>query len=435
MIDDFEIPELPEKRGLPTVEEYWQQNPDKPIAWINYAEKLAHSGDIEKAYLIFSKALASNTISRKIKLSEHYALFVFEHLDYSRGVEVFEKLISVKHTLRIANYRIKNRYINFLIKNKQLDEAKRLLISQAEEFGTTQSMFAEEFATTMTMFNLANSYIAQGDFDKSIPIYEELIKRKKTNSEAWEKLRYAEKAIQANQLKNRIVKSISFAPEHHVAGLSILQNFGNVLTKKYPNGGVAFSIQQVGTKIVMTIEHPDGEKEIVEEYLTNYGLVVFEKMTPEQYTNDPVEIMDLKRQIIQYKGELEWANEKKMMIEGIVTRQDSIIAKQEQDLAYFKEKFGEVLHTNNQLTIRNKDYFTALMGMLKDQDSNIQNLINHLVSSADRKDTEKVEEITNKILDEKPSVISKLKEFIFVTSASASGNAPAWVEFLSKTLP
>ncbi|MGV3000932.1 tetratricopeptide repeat protein [Vibrio sp. E150_018] len=424
MIDDFEIPELPEEKSWPTAEEYWQQNPNKPTAWINYAENLANRGDIEKAHSIFLKAFASNAFDRKVKLSEHYALFVSEHLDYSEGVAIFEQLISVKHTSKMVNHRIKDCYINFLIKNEQLDEAKRLLISQAEEVGTTK-----------TMFKLADIYEAQGDFNKSIPIYEELVKRSKTNSEAWRKLRYAEKAIQANEQKDRIVKSISFAPEHHVAGLSILQNFGNVLSKKYPNGGVAFSIQQIGTKIVMTIEHPEGDKEIVEEYLTNYGLVVFEKITPEQYTHDPVEIMDLKRQIIQYKGELEWANEKKMMIEGIVARQDSIIVKQEQDLAYFKEKFSEILHTNNQLTIQNKDYFTELTSMLKDQDSNIQTLISHLVSSAENKNTEKVEEFTNKILDEKPSVISKLKEFVFVTAASASGNAPAWVEFLFKTLP
>ncbi|MCU8365543.1 hypothetical protein OC503_20875, partial [Vibrio vulnificus] len=119
----------------------------------------------------------------------------------------------------------------------------------------------------------------------------------------------------------------------------------------------------------------------------------------------------------------------------IVARQDSIILKQEQDLAYFKEKFGEVLHTNNQLAIQNKDYVTTLMSMLKDQDSNIQDLIGKLVSSAENKDIEKVEEFANKILDEKPSVVAKIKEFVYVTAASASGNAPAWIDFLSKTLP
>lgn len=424
MIVEIEIPELHEEKTWPTAEEYWQQNPDKATSWINYAETLAENGDIEKAHSIFLEAFASNAFDRKVKLSEHYALFVSRYLDYAEGAEIFEQLISVRHTSKMVNHRIKDCYINFLIKNEKLDEAKQLLISQAEELGTTK-----------TMFKLADIYEAQGDFDKSIPIYEELVRRSKTNSEAWRKLRYAEKSLQTNEQKDRIVKSISFAPEHHVAGLSILQNFGNVLNKKYPNGGVAFSIQQIGTKIVMTIEHPEGDKEVVEEYLTNYGLVVFEKITPEQYTHDPVEIMDLKRQIIQYKGELEWANEKKMMIEGIVARQDSIILKQEQDLAYFKEKFGEVLHTNNQLAIQNKDYVTTLMSMLKDQDSNIQDLIGKLVSSAENKDIEKVEEFANKILDEKPSVVAKIKEFVYVTAASASGNAPAWIDFLSKTLP
>ena len=198
---------------------------------------------------------------------------------------------------------------------------------------------------------------------------------------------------------------------------------------------MAFSIQQIGTKIVMTIDHPEGDSEIIEEYLTNYGLAVFEKIAPEQYSRDPIEIMDLKRQIIQYKSELEWENEKKLMIEGIVARQDSIILKQEQDLAYFKEKFGEVLQTNNQLTLQNKDYFSALMSNLKTQDSNVELLIRNLITSAENKDIEKISDITSKIQNENPRLLSKIKEFVFVTTTSASGNAPAWIDFLSKVLP
>ena len=424
MIIKIEIPELTEEKNWPTPEVNWQQNPEKVTSWIYYAENLADNGDIEKAHSVFIEAFASDAFDRKVKLSEHYALFVSKYLNYADGEKIFEQLLSVKHSSEKINYRIKDFYVNFLIKNERLDEAKQLLISQAEEAGTTK-----------TMFKLAGIYEAKGDFKKSIPIYEELVRRSKTNSEAWRRLRDAEKSLQKNDQKDRIIKSISFAPEHHVAGLSILQNFGSVLNKKYPNGGVAFSIQQIGTKIIMTIEHPEGDKEIIEEYLTNYGLVVFEKITPEQYTCDPVEIMDLKRQIIQYKGELEWANEKKMMIEGIVSRQDSIIKRQETDLAYFKEKFDEVLHTNNQLAIQSKDYFTTLMNMVNNQDSNIKSLINNLIVSAESKDVEKVEEFANKIFDQKPSVAAKIKEFIFVTVSSASGNAPAWIDFLSKTLP
>ena len=424
MIIEIDVPNVAEQESWPTVEEQWQNNPDKVTAWIIYAESLAEAGEIEKAHSIFLKAFASNTFDRKVRLSEHYAIFVSNHLNYADGSTIFKKLISIKHTSSMANYRIKDSYINFLIKNDKIDKAKELLIILAEESGTTK-----------TMFKLADIYETQGEYNKSIPIYEELVKRSKTNAEAWRKLRYAEKALQSDDKKDQIVKSISFAPEHHHAGLTILQNFGNVLNKKYPQGGVAFSIQQIGTKIVMTIDHPEGDSEIIEEYLTNYGLAVFEKIAPEQYSRDPIEIMDLKRQIIQYKSELEWENEKKLMIEGIVARQDSIILKQEQDLAYFKEKFGEVLQTNNQLTLQNKDYFSALMSNLKTQDSNVELLIRNLITSAENKDIEKISDITSKIQNENPRLLSKIKEFVFVTTTSASGNAPAWIDFLSKVLP
>lgn len=90
MIVKIEIPELTEENSWPTPEENWQQNPEKVTSWIYYAENLADNGDIEKAHSVFIEAFASDAFDRKVKLSEHYALFVSKYLNYTDG----EKFLS-----------------------------------------------------------------------------------------------------------------------------------------------------------------------------------------------------------------------------------------------------------------------------------------------------------------------------------------------------
>ena len=96
---------------------------------------------------------------------------------------------------------------------------------------------------------------------------------------------------------NIIKRSIEFPPEYLRAGISILSNFGNILRKKYPGKNAKVRIEQEELKVTMVIEPFAGEKEIIEEYLDQYGLVIRGDMSPEEFTDDPVMLLELKNEL------------------------------------------------------------------------------------------------------------------------------------------
>jgi hypothetical protein len=73
---------------------------------------------------------------------------------------------------------------------------------------------------------------------------------------------------------NNIIRSIEFPPEYHQAGLTILNYFGTLINQRYPEIPVTVRIEQEGLKVRLTIQTPGGHREIVEQTLQAYGLVV-----------------------------------------------------------------------------------------------------------------------------------------------------------------
>ncbi|MCP4350955.1 MAG: hypothetical protein GY795_36275 [Desulfobacterales bacterium] len=66
------------------------------------------------------------------------------------------------------------------------------------------------------------------------------------------------------------LKRIEFSPEHHQAGIAILDYFGTVLRKKYPDTKATVSIKQEHMKLTMIIDPVEGEAEIIEKALDEY---------------------------------------------------------------------------------------------------------------------------------------------------------------------
>ncbi len=395
-------------------EEYWVQEPKRVTAWYGYAEHLAIEGDLDKAIHIYNEAMNSSVLTRKVRLSESYARFAVKHLEYDAGMQVFKSASKVKNSLELRAI-----YIDFLIKHEKFKDAKELLLEQIK-FTTT--------STNTPWFKLAGLYEDQGNFAKAIPIYEKLIEKNPSNGEAWKRLRNAENISQSNDYDNTIIKSISFEPQYHTAGLTILQNFGSLLNKEYPNGDVAFTIEQQGMKITMVIEHPHGHKEIVEDYLNRYGLVVSGDITPEQFVTDPVAVMDLKRQIIHLEADMKWADEKQRMLEGTISNQDSKII-------YFQEQLKDVLSNSHTMLVSPNHLIDKLIKLTNSKDEKINSLVEQLIDSAKSNDFDNFESISTELINKSPNVSEKIREFVFATVASASGNAPAWISFLSRVLP
>jgi hypothetical protein len=200
------------------------------------------------------------------------------------------------------------------------------------------------------------------------------------------------------------------------------------LNKEYPNGDVAFTIEQQGMKITMVIEHPHGQKEIVEDYLNRYGLVVSGEIPPEQFTTNPVAVMDLKRQIIHLESEMKWADEKQRMLEGTILNQDTKIL-------YFQEQLKDVLSNNHNMLASPNNLIDKLIELTNNKDEKINYLVEQLIASAKSKDIESLESISTELISQSPNVSQKIKEFVTTTVSSASGNAPAWIDFLSRVLP
>jgi tetratricopeptide (TPR) repeat protein len=393
-------------------EEYWIKEPKRVTAWFRYAEYLAKEGNLNKAISIYEEAMDSPVLTLKVRLSESYARFAVKYLEYDVGMRVFKHAFKVKNSTKL-----KAIYIDFLIKFEKHEEAEELLLEQIEL--TTANR---------PWFKLAKLYETQEYFVKAIPIYEQLIEKNPSNGEAWKRLRDAEKSSQSNTNDNTITKSISFEPQYHTAGLTILQNFGSLLNKEYPNGDVAFTIEQQGMKITMVIEHPLGHKEIVEDYLNRYGLVVSGEISPEQFIADPVAVMDLKRQIIHLEADMKWADEKQRMLEGTISNQDSKII-------YFQEQLKNVLSNNHNLLASPNNLIDKLIELTNSKDNKINLLVEKLIDSAKSKDIQSLESISTELNHKSPNVSEKIKEFVTTTVASASGNAPAWIDFLSRVLP
>ncbi len=101
-----------------------------------------------------------------------------------------------------------------------------------------------------------------------------------------------------NDFERLIERSIEFPPEYKQAGVSILNYFSEIIRQKYPESEATVQIKQDGLKVTMTIDPADGEREVIEKTLNDYGLVITGNMTPEEYAgNNPVMLIELKSQL------------------------------------------------------------------------------------------------------------------------------------------
>jgi len=106
-----------------------------------------------------------------------------------------------------------------------------------------------------------------------------------------------------------IKRSIEFPAEYKQAGTSILNYFSEILHKKYPEANATVQIKQDGLKVTMIIDPVDGEREIIEKVLNEYGLVVTGKMTPEEFTEDRLLIIELKSELRAARDKIEMQKE------------------------------------------------------------------------------------------------------------------------------
>ena len=111
------------------------------------------------------------------------------------------------------------------------------------------------------------------------------------------------------QNNNTIIRSIEFPKGYEQAGLGILSYFNKIVREKYKDIHIQVSIKQEDHRIKMIIETPEGSKEIIEETLYNYGLVVKGELQPELFLEDKMQVLELKQQLNFMKAQLESSRE------------------------------------------------------------------------------------------------------------------------------
>ncbi|MGY3088097.1 hypothetical protein ACVWYF_001130 [Hymenobacter sp. UYAg731] len=94
-----------------------------------------------------------------------------------------------------------------------------------------------------------------------------------------------------------IEKCIEFAPEYYQAGVGILSYFGEILRQKHPEMNAKVRIEQEGRTVRLHIESPSGDKEIIEETLNDFVLVVADQAPPESLLEDKLQIMALENKL------------------------------------------------------------------------------------------------------------------------------------------
>ena len=128
---------------------------------------------------------------------------------------------------------------------------------------------------------------------------------------------------------NYIIKDIEFPPDFVEVGLSLINQFARIITKKYPLNEIKVNIEQEGTKIKFLISAKDGKiLEFIEHDLLLYKEILNGKRKPDEIINDPTEILLLEQKIKLISLELKMTRE----ILAISSQKDmNLIQSHEQD--------------------------------------------------------------------------------------------------------
>ncbi|MCP4351776.1 MAG: toll/interleukin-1 receptor domain-containing protein [Desulfobacterales bacterium] len=157
--------------------------------------------------------------------------------------------------------------------------------------------------------------------------------------------------VRKENTEKLIIRSIEFPPEYHQAGISILNYFSTVLRKKYPDVKATVQIKQEGLKVTMTIDPVEGDREIIEKALDEYGLVVTGKMPPEEYTDDRLLIVELKSQLRIAQSQVETQRE---LLELTEKGHNQRIKSIEEEVHWLRNTVGQAIQYQHE-HLRNKD--------------------------------------------------------------------------------
>ncbi|MBY8032561.1 hypothetical protein KW481_03290 [Vibrio fluvialis] len=246
---------------------------------------------------------------------------------------------------------------------------------------------------------------------------------------------------------------LEFTPENYQAGVGILSYFGEVLKQKYPDIEAKVRIEQDDCFVRMTIDTPDGNREIIEEALDTYTQVVIKEKEPEALLNDKIQISELKMQLsmietqLQHKKELLMLADDRYKNDVVATRNEVeflrlCLSKQMQMTQDSHVLIGKQIDKEKDVTLAQLSYFDNTIQALVDQSYGnealidalyqLQNLLDRGVSAKDEHESKEVLEI---IKHESPSTYDQLSELLKNSMYGVSGNMIfTWMTEIAKQL-
>lgn len=148
----------------------------------------------------------------------------------------------------------------------------------------------------------------------------------------------------------KIERSIEFKPEHYQAGLGILNYFGTVMRKKYPEQNAKVRIEQDDNTVRLVVESANGDKEVIERAFDEFGLVIHRDMQPEHFYDNYLDVAELKTKLGTFESELKFQHQ-------LVEMKEHRIIELKKDKEFLESVIGKALvrpnspiYINNQLT-------------------------------------------------------------------------------------
>lgn len=174
--------------------------------------------------------------------------------------------------------------------DEEYDESfdyKSLLRLREEEIDAVR--FELEKATTERALAIKTHTANKKEYETKINDSEKIIEELKN--------RIANFTVHGDGDGETILASINFKPEHKQAGLSILAYFSDIIQQKYPEKNVSISITQKSNTVRLIIVTEEGDREIIEKTLDEYGKVAAGIILPKNFLSDPIHIAKLETKL------------------------------------------------------------------------------------------------------------------------------------------
>ena len=267
------------------------------------------------------------------------------------------------------------------------------------------------------------------DTDLSVHIEQEVagILSALKNDDVSVNLKIKEKLDDIEIVTEAITKSIEFDEDAYQAGVSILGYFSTVVKQKYPNAKVRVKIEQEGNTVRLIIVTPEGDRELIEKTLEDYGLVVVGEMQPSELLPNKIHEMQLRHKLDLAVIEVSHTKELLAFAQDshnkeILHLTDEVHLLKEQIRAAFKrednakEVFLKIIDDR------------SIQGEVKDAILKLSNLIERDVEV---KDKEVVQELISIIKSKNGPAFEDIKAYLISSFGGASGNLlSSWLPIL-----